>query len=148
MDPLPHREPLSDQDPLAGKEFSGESSDWDLNKSWEKRSSNCNSRLLVKTEKEVILHANYAISCYKMLQIVKVYWESKKQFDNWMAENSTTSTENKTRCFQLRKRAVAGAYQGRISIPMPVLLFSRHLLGIAIIIQGCPRLSFDLVCHP
>lgn len=34
MDPLPHREPLSDQDPLAGKDFSGESYDWDLNKSW------------------------------------------------------------------------------------------------------------------
>lgn len=34
MDPLPHREPLYDQDPLAGKDFSGESYDWDLNKSW------------------------------------------------------------------------------------------------------------------
>lgn len=37
---------------------------------------------------------SYAISCYKTLQIVKVYWDNK-----WMEENSTMTAENKGTIF-------------------------------------------------
>lgn len=90
---------------------------------------------------------SYAISCYKTLQIVKVYWESKntstnewKKIPQWLLKtNVPFSAQETDSC-----RSVPGKDQHNYAC-------STHLQAPAwdaIMIQRCPGLWFDLLCHP
>lgn len=71
-------------------------------------------------------------------------WDSKNYFNKWMEKKIHNDHWKQTYHFQLRKWTAAGAYQGRISITMSVLLILRQLLGVPWW-QRATRMSWTLV---